>query len=189
MNKFKPNFNEHIADCIKSKRSKKSNNMKLVNVTIEWHEGIDLDKFKSNNQEMTKDEQEIAVTEQVVYIFYGENSNGDGATDVGFTLRRLVVRTKEHLQNGDYLEGFKSDPKVYGGEVSSPIGVDRKLLEQVEGIIIRTLLKKAKEFGIHVCNDSKRETNKSRYNIGHICNENVPNNLKNILPAYIPVND
>lgn len=183
MNKFKPNFNEHIADCIKSKRSKKSNNMKLVNVTIEWHEGIDLDKFKSNNQEMPQSEQEIAATEQVVYIFCGENSNGDRATDVGYTLRRLVVRTKEHLQNGDYLEGFKSDPKVYGGEVSTPIGVDRDLLEQVEGILIQFLKKHLKS--PYICNQSKLNTCREVYKIEEIWNKTVPTELKNILPPYI----
>lgn len=157
--------------------------MKLVNVTIEWHEGIDLDKFKSNNQEMTQSEQEIAATEQVVYIFYGENSNGDGATDVGSTSRRLVVRTKEHLQNGDYLEGFKSDPKVYGGEVNSAIGVNRDLLEQVEGILIQFLKKHLKS--PYICNQSKLNTCREVYKIEEIRNNNIPAELRDILPAYM----
>lgn len=180
MNKFKPNFKKHIGDYIKSRISK---NMKLVNVTIEWHEGIDLDKFKSNNQEMTQSEQEIAATEQVVYIFCGENSNGDRATDVGYTSRRLVVRTKEHLQNGDYLEGFKSDPKVYGGEVSSPIGVERDLLEQVEGALIQFFKENPK--GLSICNQSKLNTCGEVYKIEKICNNNIPAELGDILPAYM----
>ena len=177
MNKFKPNCKIHIADYIKS------SNMKLVNVTIDWSKAVDVDKFKSNSQEMTKDEQETAATEQVVYIFYGENTKGGKATDVGQTSGSLYVRTKEHLRDGDYLEGFKSDAKIYCGEVSSPIGVDRDLLEQVEGALIQFFKENPKDLSI--CNQSKLNTCGEVYKIEKICNNNIPAELGDILPAYI----
>lgn len=157
--------------------------MKLVNVTIEWHEGIDLDKFKSNNQEMTQSEQEIAATEQVVYIFCGKNSNGDRAIDVGQTSGSLYERTKEHLRDGDYLEGFKNDAKIYCGEVSSHIGVDQDLLEQVEGTLIQFFKKNQKSR--HICNQSKLNTCREVYKIEEIWNNNIPAELGDILPAYM----
>ncbi len=157
--------------------------MKLVNVTIDWSKAIDVDKFKSNNQEMTKDEQETAAAEQVVYIFYGENTKGGKATDVGQTSGTLYVRTKEHLRDGDYLEGFKSDAKIYCGEVSSPIGVDRDLLEQVEGTLIQFFKENPK--GLSICNQSKLNTCGEVYKIEKICNNNIPAELGDILPAYM----
>lgn len=177
MNKFKPNCKIHIADYIKL------SNMKLVNVTIDWSKAVDVDKFKSNSQEMAKDEQEIAATEQVVYIFYGENTKGGKATDVGYTSRSLYVRTKEHLRDGNYLEGFKSDAMIYCGEVSSHIGVDRDLLEQVEGTLIQFFKENQKDR--YICNQSKLNTCGEVYKIEKICNNNIPAELGDILPAYM----
>ena len=163
-----------------------SKTRKLVSVTIDWSKAIDVEKFKFNH-EMTKSEQTIATTEQVVYIFYGENKNGAEATDIGQTSRSLEVRIKEHLRDGDYLEGFRNDSRVFCGNVSSHIGVDRDLLEQVEGILIQFLNENSKDR--YICNQSKLNTCKEVYQIEEIWNKNMPADLGDILPSCICVND
>lgn len=155
-----------------------------TNITINWSEAVAVEKFQE--EQFSAKEQDIVNNEGVVYIFVGENQTEDEAVDVGQTSNSLLERTKQHLQNGDYLEGYPKNQKVYCGKVSAGLTVDKELLEQVEGIIIRHLVGN-KDY--HLCNDSKRKTYKSRYKIGHIYNDNIPEELQNILPVYIPEND
>ena len=176
---FKPKFGKDIHDFLR-----KSLN---CNVIIEWSEAISIDDFETN--ELSHEEDEIVNQCSVIYIFTGVDKKGDDAVDVGQTKRSLEVRTKEHLRAGDYLEGYSYDQEVYCGKVKSDILVDRDLLEQVEGIIIKTLEEKTKGTGINVCNDLKKKTHASKYSIGHIYNKNVPKELTKNLPSYIPEGD
>lgn len=155
------------------------------NVTIEWSEAILIDDFEKN--ELSHEEDEIVNQCSVIYIFTGVDKKGDDAVDVGQTKRSLEVRTKEHLRVGDYLEGYSYDQEVYCGKVKSNVLVDRDLLEHVESIIIQTLEEKTRGTGTNVCNDLK--THSSKYNIGHIRNENIPEKLTDFLPPYIPDKD
>ena len=177
MTTFKPKFDKDLQDFLQ-----KSLN---CNVTIEWSEPISIDDFEEN--ELLNEEDEIVDQCNVIYIFTGNDKEGDDAVDVGQTKRSLEVRTKEHLRVGDYLEGYSYNQEVYCGKVKSKVHVDRDLLQQVESIIIRTLEEKTRGTGTNVCNDLK--THSSKYNIGHIRNENIPEKLKDFLPTYIPDKD
>lgn len=176
---FKPKFGKDIHDFLR-----KSLN---CNVTIEWSEAISIDDFEKN--ELSYEEDEIVNQCSVIYIFTGVDKKGDDAVDVGQTKRSLEVRTKEHLRVGDYLEGYSYNQEVYCGKVKSKVHVDRDLLEQVEGIIIRTLEEKTRGTSTNVCNYLKKKTHSSKYNIGHIRNENIPEKLTDFLPTYIPDKD
>lgn len=180
MTTFKPKFDKDLQDFLQ-----KSLN---CNVTIEWSEAISIDDFEEN--ELSNEEDEIVDQCNVIYIFTGNDKEGDDAVDVGQTKRTLEVRTKEHLSKGDYLEGYPYSQEVYCGKIEAKVLVDRDLLEQVEGVIIQTLGKKIEGLDNTVlCNDSKRKASMSNYKIGHIYNKNVPKKLINVLPVYIPEND
>lgn len=157
------------------------------NVIIDWSEAISIDDFEEN--ELSNEEDEIVDQCNVIYIFTGNDKEGDDAVDVGQTKRSLEVRTKEHLRVGDYLEGYSYNQEVYCGKVKSKVHVDRELLEHVESIIIQTLEEKTRGTSTNVCNYLKKKTHSSKYNIGHIRNENVPEKLTDFLPTYIPDKD
>ena len=109
-----------------------------TNITINWSEAITVEKFQE--EQFSTKEQDIVNNEGVIYIFVGENQKGEKAIDVGQTSNSLLERTKQHLQNGDYLEGYPKNQKVYCGKVSAGLTVGRELLEQLEGIIIQYLV-------------------------------------------------
>lgn len=176
MKTFKQKFDKDLKDYLKESMN--------INVTINWSIAIAVDNIKDDS--LLLQEKMVANERSIVYIFVGKNSKREKAIDIGQTSKSLLERTKQHLQNGDYLEGYPKNQKVYCGKVSAGLTVDKELLEQVEGIIIRHLVGN-KDY--HLCNDSKRKTYKSRYKIGHIYNDNIPEELQNILPVYIPEND
>lgn len=149
-----------------------------MKVTIKWKEGISVEKFKKDI--LTAKEQKIAQTDNVIYIFVGTSKKGD-AVDVGQTSRSLEVRTKEHIDKGDYLEKFPNDQIVYCGEVECLI-VNRLLLEQVEGAIIQEMTTKE---GFTLCNDNKVNDYKKNYKIEEIKNENRTGDLRNLLKLFI----
>ncbi len=151
-----------------------------INVTIDWFEAISVYNIK--NDSLTVEEQDILKNERVIYIFVGENKNGAKAIDVGQTSNILSERLREHLQKGDYLEGYPDKQRVYCGKVSTGIVLNRDLLEQVEGIIIHRLTKKR---DYHLCNDSKRNTFTCSYKISYLLNKNRHGDLCVLLSSYM----
>lgn len=157
-----------------------------INITINWKEAIDVEDF--DKDQLNSEEEETASLKQVVYIFVGYNSKGEMGVDVGQTSRTLKTRTSEHTDGKDYLEGYPNKQVVYCGNVTCARTIDRAMLEQIEGIFIQ-YLNGCQEGKYHLCNDTKLHNSKSPYIIGHIYNEDTPNDLSNILPTYIAEED
>ena len=170
------------AEMISLKRFVK--NRIATNITINWSEAITVEKFQE--EQFSTKEQDIVNNEGVIYIFVGENQKEDEAVDVGQTSNSLLERTKQHLQNGDYLEGYPKNQKVYCGKVSAGLTVGRELLEQLEGIIIQYLVENE---NYHLCNDAKLQSFHQPYEIGYIENINRKGDLETLLPPYLPVED
>lgn len=163
--------------------SGKNMNKRRVNIAIDWSEVISVDCIQ--NDCLTSEERSVLNHEKVIYIFIGENRKGEKAIDIGQTSKSLLERTMEHLQNGDYLEGYPINQKVYCGKVSAGVLVDRSLLEQIEGIMIQQLMKKS---DYHLCNDSKIKTFTCSYEIDYLSNNNRQGDLCAILGPMFLVN-
>lgn len=163
---------------------KKSSAAIKARVSISWSKAISVDKLF--NGTVSQIDQQIADQKDVVYIFVGENTQGEKAIDVGQTSNSLLERTKQHLQNGDYLEGYPKNQKVYCGKVSAGLTIGRELLEQLEGIIIQYLVENE---NYHLCNDAKIQSFHQSYKIGYIENINRIGDLGTLLPPYLPVED
>lgn len=161
---------------------KKSSAAIKARVSISWSKAISVDKLF--NGTVSQIDQQIADQKDVVYIFVGENTQGEKAIDVGQTSNSLLERTKQHLQNGDYLEGYSYNQMVYCGKVTANICVDRELLEQIEGIIIQHFVANVSKSGYYLCNDSKTNECKKSL-VRHIVNRNMPNSLKRLLSWFI----
>ena len=67
-------------------------------VTIQWKEGILVEKFKEDR--LSAQEKKIVQIDDIIYIFVGANKRGEGI-DVGQTRRQLKVQTNEHVDKGD----------------------------------------------------------------------------------------
>ena len=151
-----------------------------VSVTINWREPISISDF--DKEQLSPKEIDIANTEQVIYIFEGYK-NDKTALDAGQTSRTLAARTKEHIGNKDYLEGFPYKQCVYCGEVTCKEKIDRALLEQIEGAIIQYLYENKGDR--YICNKQKIESYSKPYNITEITNQGLAKELKDILPETI----
>jgi hypothetical protein len=150
-------------------------------VTIQWKEGILVEKFKEDR--LSAKEKKIAQIDDIIYIFVGANKRGEGI-DVGQTSRPLEVRTNEHVDKGDYLEKFPNEQIVYCGEVKCKFTINRELLEQVEGAIIQEV---SKVKGFTLCNENKVNDYKKTYKIGTITNINRTEDLRQLLKLiFIP---
>ena len=89
------------------------------------------------------------------------------------------------IKDKDFLEGYPYDRYVYCGEVSCGQGIDRDLLEQVEGAIIGCLDKN--KGARYLCNDKKRDDYKKPYRIKKITNKCIPVRLRELLPeSFVP---
>lgn len=148
-------------------------------VTINWKPAISLKDFESGN--LSWKEEDIMANEGVLYCFEGEKKNsGKEGVDIGQTTRSLAIRTKEHMNKKDYLEGFPLNQMVRCGIVSvkSRI-VDKDLLEQVEGALIQYAQDKKPEMVL--CNQSKTESYTKTCDIDCICNLGE----RGIFPTYV----
>ena len=163
---------------------KKSNTAVKANVSISWSGAISIDEL--SNGTLSNANKQIADQKNVIYILMGENTHGKKAIDIGQTSSSLLERTKQHIQDEDYLEGYPNNQMAYCGKVTANICVDRELLEQVEGVIIQHFVANISKNGYYLCNDSKtKECKKSL--VRHIVNRNIPNGLKRLLSWFIVI--
>lgn len=163
---------------------KKSNTAVKANVSISWSGAISIDEL--SNGTLSNANKQIADQKNVIYILMGENTHGKKAIDIGQTSSSLLERTKQHIQDEDYLEGYPKNQKVYCGKVSAGLTIGRELLEQLEGIIIQYLVENE---NYHLCNDAKIQSFHQSYKIGYIENINRIGDLGTLLPPYLPVED
>lgn len=150
-----------------------------MGVTIKWQQAISIKDFENGN--LSWKEEDIMANEGVLYCFEGEKRNNEKeGIDIGQTTRSLAIRTKEHLDKKDYLEGFPLNQRVRCGIVSvKNETVDKDLLEQIEGALIQYA--QSKEPKIVLCNQAKTESYTKTYHIDFICNLGD----KGIFPTYI----
>lgn len=160
---------------------KKSNTAVKANVSISWSGAISIDEL--SNGTLSKANKQIVDQKNVIYLLIGENTQGKKAIDIGQTSKSLLERTQEHLRNGDYLEKYPNNQKVYCGRISANIEIDKDLLEQVEGSIIKNVAKTAEQKGFHMCNESKVKQCENKL-IRCIKNNFIPSELRGVLRYF-----